>query len=647
MTERGRALGEGGAVPQLLFSARERDPHLAGLVRQISRGLIEGGRHEAAGWLLLALVAPELVRGGELAAPARALAHDAAEQLAAGRQVVASAETFLAIGERGSAVALLQRFHEEALLERIRTFDEPLPRLAAMGLGGRPFISDAERLREEAARALRPLPSVVEPERLLPLMEQLGLHAPLAELAGSLGRQDLAAQAWMRAGRRVEAARAFAASGEWESALQALVRIGPDEPEHRMACVVAARLAARLDRVDYDLFHMVGPFMATRATNRGEAEAMKALSELFQRHGQPGLVEAVARRPVAGPGADLGWEDEGLPPLLEEDEEMALDPLSVSLSATSAATLPRPQGRSEPSVDPAHILGFTRDSRPLAQDRSANLREDDLLGLVLGGRYSIERRLGAGGSGVVYEALDLVLGEPVALKFLLGAAHDPIAIERFRREIRLARRLSHPNIVRVYDLGEERGTVYLSMELLHGLSLRALPRAALSPRRVADIVAQAAEALGAAHQQEVVHRDIKPENLFLTDEGRVKLMDFGIARASDLPDGPEPEVVFGTPTYMAPEQVRGAASCVPASDQYALGIVAYELLTGQPPFQHPEVKGLLRMHAEQAPAPASSREPALSAEVDPVLARALAKRPADRFPSCPDFARALARALGA
>lgn len=639
---------EAPAVAQLLYSARERDPHLAGVVRQISRALVDEGRRESAGWLLLATVAPELVRGGELPAPTRALAQDAAELLAASRQVVAAAEILLSMGEVGSATTLLQRHGEEALLARIRAFEEPLSLLVAQGSSGSPLIADAQRVRTEASKALETPPAGIDLARLLPLLEHLGLHGLLGAQASALGRHDLAAPAWLRVGDRVAAARSYAALGEFESALRALVHVEASDPQHRLACVVAARLATRLDRVDYDLFHLVASFMASRPANRGEAEAMKSLAELFVRHGQPGLLEAMRRGPPSPDRvarSEASWAGQALPPLDDIDaDEVVPDPFSFS--AKDGATVPLASPIEPPAFDPALLVGFTRDSRPVPSDEARPLQESDLLGLVMSGRYSIERRLGSGGSGIVYQAMDLVLGEPVALKFLMGASRDAMAVDRFRREIKLARRLSHSNIVRIYDLGEERGTLFLSMELLRGVSLRALRREDLPPRRAAELLMQAAAGLQAAHDHDVIHRDVKPDNIFLGDDGQIKLTDFGLALARDAPIPSAAGQVFGTPTYMAPEQLLGDAACRPATDQYALGVVAYQLLTGRPPFQSADVNLVLKMHAEQSPAPPSTLLPSLPPEVDATFFRVLAKRPEGRFPSCLDFARALASALG-
>lgn len=632
--------------PQLVFSARERNASVAGTVRQLTRALIEADRRKDAGWLLLAVVAPEIIRTEALASPAKALARDAGELLAAGGLVTTAAEVFLAIGDEQRALALLHHFGEEALIAKVKAFDDPPQLLVQNGLTGTPDVASPERVREGAAKALEGAESLLDPERLLPLLELLGLMEQAARLATAQGDPLRAARAWLGAGDRVAAARSFGNGSELHEALNALLPITSDHPEYRVACIFAARLASRLDRFDFELFHLIGDFVGSPPANKAEVEAMALVAELFQRHGQTGLVDAVRSsrsrnaRSKAPPEAD--YLAEPLPSLTPDLEEEA-DPTSA-LPSGPEDTLVRTQTPPQ-RIGSAAVAGFSRFHESSDGSTQTILSEQDLIGLVLAGRYGIEAELGRGGTSVVYQAVDLILSEPVALKFLLGAARDPQAVNRFRREIKLARRLTHPNIVRIFDLGEDRGTLYLSMELLHGVPLRSMGRSDLPPRRVAEIIRQAAAGLHSAHMLGVVHRDVKPDNLFVTQDGTIKVMDFGLAWAAETPVVTVPGLIAGTPTFMAPEQVDNFSTASPAVDQYSLAVVAYLLLTGRPPFSHPELFPLLRMHAEQRPPPPSSIESSLGPQVDEVLLRALSKKPEARFPSCVDFAEALEVAL--
>jgi serine/threonine-protein kinase len=252
------------------------------------------------------------------------------------------------------------------------------------------------------------------------------------------------------------------------------------------------------------------------------------------------------------------------------------------------------------------------------------------------GRYVIQEELGRGAMGVVYRALDPVLGRTVALKVLQGAfgtGEDPQFEERFAAEARAAARLSHPGIVTVHDAGrdESTGTFYIAFEHLEGQTLDAAARGrALPPDEALRIGACVAEALHHAHEQGIVHRDVKPANVMLLRSGEPKLMDFGIAKlpASQLTAAGE---FFGTPAYMSPEQLAGE-TLDRRSDVFSLGAVLYRLLTGHDAFAAPTIPGVLARVATQHPPAPSSVAGGLSPQVDAVVARALAKDRTERHP---------------
>jgi serine/threonine protein kinase len=257
----------------------------------------------------------------------------------------------------------------------------------------------------------------------------------------------------------------------------------------------------------------------------------------------------------------------------------------------------------------------------------------------LGGRYRLRAFLAAGGMGAVWAAEDAMLGRPVAVK-LLGEwlAGDPVAAERLRREARAAARLVHPNVARVLDLGEQDGRPYLVMELLEGESLTAMIRRSgpLAPAEAARIAGAVADALHAAHQAGVVHRDVKPGNLFLTADGDVKVLDFGIAAAAweaSLTGGE----LIGTAAYLAPERALGREA-TPAADVYALGVVLYEMLSGRPPFSGEAGLALASAHIHARPVPLRQAAPWVPAPLAVACERALAKDPAERPASAAAFA---------
>jgi serine/threonine protein kinase len=267
-------------------------------------------------------------------------------------------------------------------------------------------------------------------------------------------------------------------------------------------------------------------------------------------------------------------------------------------------------------------------------------------GSMIAARYEVVGLLGKGGMGLVYRAIDTVLDEEVAIKVLrpdLGSNTE--MVRRFRSEIKLARRVSHPNVARIHDYGEDAGLIYISMALLEGVDLKQLladhPEG-LPPEQAFDAVQQAAAGLKAIHDVGIIHRDLKTPNLILDPSGVVRLMDFGIAkeamsRQRGLTATGE---VIGSPHYMSPEQCQGKTLDL-RSDLYALGIVAFELFTGQVPFQGKTlVETVLMQISNQPPfsGPIGSRIPPSAV---PVLKKALAKAPEDRFASCGEMIEAL------
>jgi eukaryotic-like serine/threonine-protein kinase len=258
------------------------------------------------------------------------------------------------------------------------------------------------------------------------------------------------------------------------------------------------------------------------------------------------------------------------------------------------------------------------------------------------GRYEVERTLGGGGMAVVYLARDGELGRPVALKVLAeNLADDAELRQRFVREARLAARLSHPNVVRVYDAGEEDGRPYIVMECVDGESLAELLRreGALAADRVAELGTQACAGLEHAHRAGLVHRDVKPANLLLTEDGTLKVADFGIAHAVGGTRVTEVGTVLGTAAYLSPEQALGDA-VTPASDLYSLGTCLYELLAGEPPYGR-ETLGELFSRREVCPPP---RLRGVPHELAAAVMRCLERDPRDRPASAAELARLLAGA---
>jgi beta-lactam-binding protein with PASTA domain/tRNA A-37 threonylcarbamoyl transferase component Bud32 len=269
---------------------------------------------------------------------------------------------------------------------------------------------------------------------------------------------------------------------------------------------------------------------------------------------------------------------------------------------------------------------------------------DTLLNTLFDGRYRIVRKLGTGGMANVYLAEDEVLGRRVAIKILNDRhAGDDQFVERFRREAKNAASLSHPNIVSIYDRGEAEGTYYIAMEYLDGRSLKELI-VARGPAPVNVAIDYARQILGAirfAHRHGIVHRDIKPHNVLVDAEGRLKVTDFGIARAG-VSQMTEAGSIIGTAQYLSPEQAKGAP-VDQTSDLYSVGVVLYELLTGVVPFSGDTPVEIAMKHLSSTPEPPSAKRAEVPRELDLVVLRALAKDPADRYQSAEEMDADLAR----
>jgi len=261
-------------------------------------------------------------------------------------------------------------------------------------------------------------------------------------------------------------------------------------------------------------------------------------------------------------------------------------------------------------------------------------------------RYRVIEPLGGGGMAEVYLVRDEVLGRDVALKVMSRRyAGDEEFVERFRREAQSAAALSHPNIVQVYDRGETGdGTYYIAMEYVAGGTLkdRILRKGPIPPQKAVAVTLQVARALRAAHERGVVHRDVKPQNILTTDSGEVKVTDFGIARAASSTTITRPGFVLGTADYISPEQAKGEP-VDPRSDLYSLGVVLYEMLTGELPHAADTPVGMLAKHANERPRPPKELSPDVPEGVNGVTMRLLAKDPAGRHPDAASLIEDLER----
>lgn len=264
--------------------------------------------------------------------------------------------------------------------------------------------------------------------------------------------------------------------------------------------------------------------------------------------------------------------------------------------------------------------------------------------IILNNRYQLEERLGTGGMAVVYRARDLMLERSVAIKILReNFSGDPDFRERFRQEAKAAANLTHPNIVTVHDFGLDSGRLFIVMEFVPGTHLKAIlqRRGRLPVDEAISLMIQACAGVGYAHRAGLVHCDIKPHNMLITPDKRLKVTDFGIARAlASIQPEEKMEIVWGSPQYFAPEQAAGGPPS-PASDVYSLGVILYELLTGQLPFVATSPTELARLHRDVPPPSPRALNPAISPALEQILLKVLAKEPSARYRTADQFGRVL------
>jgi serine/threonine-protein kinase len=254
--------------------------------------------------------------------------------------------------------------------------------------------------------------------------------------------------------------------------------------------------------------------------------------------------------------------------------------------------------------------------------------------MILNDRYQLEQTLGTGGMALVYKAKDLMLERSVAVKVLREDLSTDMSFrERFRQEARAAANLSHPNIVTVHDFGLDQGHLFIVMEYVPGTDLktRIREKTRFSVKETLELMIQACQGVGYAHRAGLVHCDIKPHNMLVSPDGRLKVTDFGIARAlASISPEERSEVVWGSPHYFSPEQAAGLPPS-PASDVYSLGVILYEMLTGQLPFNAANAEELARMHREVQPISPREINPTIPFQLDEIILKVLSKEPSARY----------------
>ncbi len=651
--ERARALeksGQGDAAAKLF---RE-----AGAVEEAARVLGTLRRPRDAGQLLLESLGVPIGQVGRLEPGGKKRALMAAIFLGRAGENDLAVQLFMALGEQQRAVEILQRAGDSVGAARLASMKpgdfESGPLLAparSTAVGGHAVsILGAQKLEQQGKL-----------EAAFDTYVQLKRFGDAARVAKALGRAADAAQLFADAGQPFEAAEAYLEVGDTGKALENLCRVPADDPRYRTSVAMAVRLAVNLNVLDFRFENFVAAYVRGGPRDGDEVKVFDLLAQLYSAHGFPenareALQKILAKEPQH-PGARqrLAQLDEELRPSamvarqvlsnadLHRKAKVMLPDLGdlpdLAGGEGAQATLLRSDPglvkrvTSPPDVPEAEVIA---EPPPAAAQKFEP-------GATIAGRYRLEAKIGQGGMASVFRAFDLELEENVALKvFNLGQTSE-VLLARFKQELKLSRQLIHPNIIRLYDIGVHDGHRYISMELLVGKSLKERMAKPIEFRTALGYLIQACHGLQAAHDAGVVHRDVKPDNFFVTQDGILKVMDFGIAKQHATPGVTVAGSIAGTPLYMSPEQIGSFSSVTHLTDLYALGVCAFELFTGRVPFSHQDLVPLLMMHVNTPPPAPRKLNPQLAPDVEAAILKLLAKDPKQRFQSC----RELAEHLGA
>lgn len=613
----------------------------AGVVDEAARMLAGELRYADAARILQHHIGGAAVNYERLDAEQRKLALMAAHYFVKASQTKAAVNIYLGLDERVRAIEALEKAGDTEAAAELKRVPAGVTRL---GPSMKSSIADSREL----LRA-RELEQTGKDEAALKAFADAREWKDAGRVARDLGRLQQAARYFMNGELYFEAAVCHIDAGDAESALDCLIRIDRDDPRYRSACMQVIRTAVQFDILTMELDTFLTGFIRSGPADDLEAETFEALGDLYMRHQFPeNAREAFKKVVLFNPTAvDAGKKlleldrkmrgaTRDLEQILEEDaafqsaDRDTLRPASEPLDdLPDLPDLPPAPGNEAPAPAPA---------RPAKTSGMAQFQP----GSVIADRYRLDELIGQGGMALVLRATDLELDDPVAIKILIQVVMDEDALNRFRRELKVSRQLAHPNIIRVHDIGIHSDHRYITMELLEGETLEDKVGIPMDQIEGIDLVMQACAGLQAAHDKGVIHRDVKPGNFFVTNDGVVKVMDFGLARKTDLPSGlTQLGMVAGTPNYISPEQINRPSEVTAAADLYSLGVVMYEMFTGVLPFSHSELMPLLMMHSTQPPRPPSEHNPEIHPELEAAIVRLLAKEAAERYESCNELAQHL------
>lgn len=612
----------------------------AGEVEEAARVLVGAGRFVDAARVLAQSLGVPLQKVSSLSPEGRRRAQGAAVCFARGGEIKISVELFLALGDPVRAAEVLERSGDRLGAARV------LQAAQAKTSKG----SHHPAAQESTIEAAKRLEAAGQFEEASAAFLQLRRLSDAARCLVSATRFAEAGQLYREAGQMYEAAWCFLRAEDTGGFLDVVSRVPRNHPSYRAACVEAARVASSLGVLDFQLDSFFGHFVSQGPSSEAELEAFYLLGRLYEAHDYAESAREVyeklelARphfRDVESRLALLSGAIRGSAMVDEKIRREDAPFLSATKEPRSSSESLFPEFPELPPL-PGTRIQF---SEPPAIATPAPV--EGAKGSLIADRYRIESKLGEGGMAVVYRAHDLELDEPVAIKLFQNATDDPELLQRFRQELAVCRQISHPNVVRLFDIGTHEGRRFISMELLFGSDLSGLLEEGrpMELRRAVDLLVQACAGLSAAHERGIVHRDIKPENFFVSKGDVLKVMDFGIAKRTESPGLTRAGFIAGTPTHMAPEQIQDFAKVTHLADLYALGVVAYQLFTGALPFTHDDLVPLLMMQVNEPPPTLRSQNPDLPEELEELTLRLLAKNPADRVQSCRELSIELRRIM--
>jgi serine/threonine-protein kinase len=639
----------------------------AGAHEDAARVYLAGGCFAEAGKSLLQLSGYGASRGAAQDPNRRSLLLRAAICFARGDDIARAVELYVVCGERGRAVELLRSVGDMVNAARLES-----SRGGGFELSG--YARPDKVQPEDELRAAARLAATGKREAALEAYASLQQWQDAARLARELRKLDRAAEYYEAAAMPFEAAECYWALRKRDEALDSLYRVTPTHPRYRDACVMAIAACADRGVLPFELEHLAGKFCNTNPATDQEAAAFYGLAILFETNRsfegaancyrrllavRPGYRDAQERL-AAATDQEQGASQQDFRRIIDEEQGFRE---AIKRHATPIANPVLKPGMigsdSVPDVEPIPDLpdlpslpslpalpGGRRLERPAPAPVAAPVAVaapevgPPKEGLLVNGRYELKKKIGQGGMGAVFRARDLELDEDVAIKFLAAGMVDEEILGRFKQEVSLSRQFSHPNVIRMYDIGSWGENKFMTMELLEGQDLGSIVKAGALPldKGIALLI-QAANALAIVHDHGVVHRDVKPDNFFLTKDGVLKVMDFGIAKRQSATTGlTKANVTAGTPQYLAPEQASNFGGVTHLADVYALGCIAYKIFAGTVPFDGEDVMPILLAHLSTPPRPPHELNPQIPPDLEALILQLLAKRPEQRVQSCRELA---------